>query len=284
MSRARRRPAGLAAALLGIALAGMAGVPLCAAPPHLVSLPAAIASDQAVELADGLATLLSSATGERFIVAAHDNSLDYLDDLEQGRFALVFEGPHVLGALARRGLLEPVAEFMHPLSYVVVVSTAETGIYQLADLAGKPLCGGAIPDLFAVSLLASIDNPTREPVILPAGDARHRVRRLLGGRCRAATLQTDRYLAMEEADGADELRVIHKSREMPGFGAGVSAALPVTLKQLIAEVLLSAEGRDTTRALAVTLVGTEAPLNGADFHRFVALASLMDPYLAPRHE
>ncbi len=286
MSEARRRrlASRRGAALIGLALTGLAWTTSGIAAPHLVSVPAAIGADEAAQLATDLADLLSSRTGETFAVANHDNALDYLDELQNGRFALVFEGPHVLGALARRGLLEPVAEFMHPLSFVVVVSTAQNGIYQLADLAGKPLCGGTIPDLFAMSLLATIDNPTREPVIVPAGDARHRVRRLLGGRCRAATLQTDRYLAMDQADGADDLRVIYKSREMPGFGAGVSVDLPPSLRQGIAGVLLSAEGRDATRALAVALFGTDAPLAGGRAGRFAALAPLMDPYLAPRSE
>ncbi len=264
--------------MLGIAATMLTVAAAHGATPHLVSLPAAIPADRVTELGGDLVELLSSRTGEPFALAVHDNTLTYLKDLAGGRFAVVFEGPHVLGALARRDLLAPVAEFNQGQSFVVVVPTAESGIYQLDDLAGKPLCAGEIPDLFALTLLDIVGNPSREPVIVPVAEPRNRVRRLLGGHCLAATLQTDRFLTLEQSDGADALRIIYKSRELPGFGVGVATDLPETTRRRIREVLLSANGRAATRALGAALSGGEAPLAESDANRYGAYAELMDTY------
>jgi hypothetical protein len=261
---------------LGFPLATLAW----AGAPLLVSLPLAIEAEQSESLSGDLVALLATQSGQTFAVARHDNALAYLRDLDAGRFAVVLEGPHVLAALARRGDMIPTAEFRRALSFVLVVPRVDNEIYQLGDLAGKPLCSGEIPDLFALQIAEAIDNPAREPTLVPMLDHRRRIRQLLGGQCRAASLQTTQLLALEPRDGADDLRIIYKSRDLPGFGIALSAALAPELRERITETLLSGPGRRATRALAVALFGDEAPLGSSDPQRLLPLAGLMDDYLA----
>lgn len=245
-----------------------------------LSLPVSIPADRAEDLSRDLLGVLSARSGERIALAGHANPLGYVHDLKSGRFDVVIEGPHVLAALAEHGDMVPVAEFKFTLSYVVVVPKHDTRTYEIHDLAGKPVCAGEMPDLFALELTANVGNPTREPVMIPVADYLRRMRFLLSGRCLAATLQTTRYLTLDEAEGADELRIIYKSDDLPGFGAAVSSRLEGDRRAAIASALTSAEASWAARGLAVALFGNAAPLAAVDPSRLRPLAGLMDAYFA----
>lgn len=270
MKRTPRWPARTALAVLGL-LSALAN----AEPPHLVSLPPAVSNPA---LAGILAETLASATGADFAAARHDNPLGYLDDLRKDRYAVVFEGPHVLGALARRQRLLPVAAYTGTQSFVVAVNHEDEATFALRDLAGQPVCVGGTPDLFAMELVAAIGNPSREPVLVPVTEPLRRVRRLLGGDCRALTLQTRHFLSLEQRDGGDRLRVIHQSASLPGYGVGLSPDLPPALREDIARALVSDDARGVTRAVGIALTGEEAVLRAGDGDAFTAYASVMDTF------
>lgn len=248
------------------------------ADPLLISLPASLDSDESTYMARDVVELLARRTGANFELARHDNALAYLRDLESDRFALVFDGPHVLAALAEGGAMRPVVEFRHALSYVVVVPSRDQRVYQLRDLAGKPVCTGSLPDLFALHLAANIGNPTREPVVVPEPDHLRRLRRLAAGHCHAATLQTSRFMALSEREGSEDIRIIYKSDTLPGIGAAVSLHLEQPVREAIVDALLSSEGVGATRAMSIGFLGTEAPLAAIGPDRLRPLAGLMDSY------
>lgn len=250
------------------------------AEPLVLSLPPFIEAERGATLMEDFLSLVAERTGAGFALARHDNAFSYMDNLEDGRFDLVFEGPHVLALLAEQGVATPLAEFRHTLSYVVVVPREDAPIYELRDLAGKPVCVGPSPDPFALELTASIGNPTREPVLVAVADHRRRIRQLLGGQCRAATLQTTRFLTLEDAEGADELRIIYKSADLPGFGAAVNTRVDGEVAGRIAAVLTSAEGAAALRALAVALFGDEAPMMPASAARLRELAARINTYVS----
>lgn len=250
------------------------------AEPLVVSLPPYIEGEHGATLMEDFLSLVSERAGAGFDLARHDNAFSYMDNLEDGRFDLVFEGPHILALLAERGEATPLAEFRHSLSYVVVVPREGSPIYELRDLAGKPVCVGPSPDPFALELTASIGNPTREPILVDVADHRRRIRQLLGGQCQAATLQTTRYLTLDDDEGADELRIIYKSADLPGFGAAVNARVDGELADRIAAVLVSAEGAAALRPLAVALFGDEAPMTPASAARLRELAARINAYVS----
>lgn len=248
---------------------------------YLVSIPPAIDADTAQALTADLLDLLNKNTGQLFLLAPASNPLSYMDNLQSGRFTVVFEGPHVLGALSALNLMQPVGIFSQNQSYVVVVSKRDNDIYQLSDLAGKPLCTGGIPDLYSLHLLGQIDNPSREPVLLPVADHRRRIRALINGQCQAATIQTTRYLTLDPADGFDDLRIIHQSSTLPGFGVAIANDLPDDLGANITATLTSGEGRRIARSLAIALTGDDAPLvamNDDRLETLIKLADLVDIY------
>ncbi len=267
-------------ARLALVLAGLLAALPAAAGPLLVSLPPGLDAEPLRRAADEFSDLLSRGLGMPFEAHVARNDFEYLRNLEQGRYAVLIAAPQVLAALDARAMAEPVAQFAGSNRFVVVVAADDESIYQLSDLAGATLCAGDMPDLYALKVNQAIANPTREPVLVPVGDAEARVRRLLSGHCVAATLHSDRFLALDDAAGRDRVRIIYQSPPLPQPGMAITTMIPEHALARARQIILSEVGGRILAPLARAFAATSGELQPPRRRALAPLAALMDGYLA----
>ncbi len=249
-----------------------------------ISFPSPVKQEQVDEFSRNLVTLLNRTGDEKFSAVGYTNPFSYLHALQNKPFAIVIDGPHVIGALAQRNLLESIALFDYRDSFMLLVRQDETSIYTLRDLAGIPVCTGGIPDLVTLQLLDRSKNPTREPIIVPVTDPHRKLRYLLGGKCRATALYSDHYFMLDKKDGVERLRIIYQSKTFPVLGVGIGKRLPKPLRRRLRKILLSTEGRDVLHDIGSALTGLEDKPKLSKPYNLKAFAKILNPYLVDNSE
>ncbi len=261
-----------------LALAWLTSGPLLAGQPLLVSLPPGL-GDATRQGAAAFAELLGRGTGREFAVHVARNSFEYLRDLEQRRYAVVIAGPHVLAALDAHDIAEPAGQFPGRSRFMVITTADNETIYQLSDLSGTTVCTGPTPDLAGLRLVQAIDNPTRDPVLVPVAEPGARVRRLLSGHCLAASIGSRRFLDLDAAEGRERLRIVYQSQALPQAGVAIALWIPEDVRDRASQIIRSDAAGRALQRVAMAFSADPGSLVTARRKALATLAPLLDGYL-----
>ncbi|HXH03831.1 MAG TPA: PhnD/SsuA/transferrin family substrate-binding protein [Candidatus Competibacteraceae bacterium] len=142
--------------------------------------------------------------------------LSYQRDLREGRYDLVFDGPHLVGWRLAHSDHEPLVRLPSPLRYHIVVRADDSRLRQLDDLVGHKVCALAPPELSALMLYDGFLNPARQPLQETFGGGFGAVfDGLRAGRCVAAVLLDNFYEHDLSAQDRAGLRILHTTPELP---------------------------------------------------------------------
>jgi len=219
-----------------------------------------------------LQTFFEAYTGEKFRIDV-GNELSLLRE-PLTNTGIIISAAHSLGALAKDKNVIPLAMFDDIAAFVVVVSGIDESIYQLSDLSGKSICSEQIPALFTLHLLFSIDNPNREPIILPLPTDERKLRQLAMGNCSAAVINIETYLKASAAN--ESLRIIFQSRTMPTYGIGINSSLPSPLKNRLEQIIFSKEANSLLQSFIVPLTGAPGQIIKPDLKRLKSLSAVLE--------
>jgi ABC-type phosphate/phosphonate transport system substrate-binding protein len=193
-----------------------------------------------------IADFLSKITGQPVKYRYPQDWLIYQSEMQRDIYDIVFDGPHFLSWRVANLQHTPLVKLPGALEFVVVVAKDANTIKTLNNLAGRPMCAHAPPNLATLTVMHEFPNPSRQPVLIDTKGFPAALKGVISGKCVAGILQAKMY---KELDTQREAKVIFKSRPMPNQAFSSSRRITPGMQRTIASALLSPEGQTATAKL-----------------------------------
>ena len=198
-------------------------------------------AEKASKLYGPLAEQLSSVIGERVIYEQPSGWFDYARNMRDGKYDIVFDGPHFAAWRVKNLKHIPVATLPGNLNFMLVTHRNADSISSMRDLTGKKICGLLSPNLGTNLIFDSFDNPVLQPIIYEVKGGMKQVYKSFKNRkCDAAILRDAAYMRLPEKERS-RLKIIMKTRPMPNQTITVSTRLKNNAQKL-ATFLVSRDG------------------------------------------
>jgi ABC-type phosphate/phosphonate transport system substrate-binding protein len=171
------------------------------------------------------------------------NWTNYTKDMHEGKFDIVFDGPHFAAWRIKHLKHKAVAKLPGNLTFVIFTDRNSHKINKLRDLIGKNICGLPSPNLATMSAFSMYNNPVIQPyVYFVKGGPPMVYKSFKEGKCIAAVIRDQYFLKKVPADEREKLKIIGKSRPYPNQTFTVSTRLTPEQVQRIKTSLTSPEG------------------------------------------
>ncbi|MFV1997215.1 MAG: phosphate/phosphite/phosphonate ABC transporter substrate-binding protein [Acidiferrobacterales bacterium] len=209
---------GLVAAFINLG----ATVPAAAAvQEYIFSAPPRGAPGKEAKVYGPIATYLSRVTGKKIVYKHPGNWLNYQNDMQQGRYDLVFDGPHFIGWRISKTQHQPLAKLPGSLAFVVFVKNDNKYVERVGDLAGRTICGLAPPNLATLTMYNQFLNPARQPLVIEVKSFPVDYKWVQSGKCVAGVMRDKAFNKLQKKHG-NLARVVWSSRGTAnqGFTAG----------------------------------------------------------------
>lgn len=197
-----------------------------------------------------LAEHLSHLLGERVIYRHPSSWRNYQSEMTQGRYDIVFDGPHFAAWRIDTQAAQPLVKLPGELRFVLVTPKNKKQLNTLDDLVGVRICTLPTPNLGALILYSLFPNPARQPAFVPAiGSFADVAERLLAGKCEAAILREPFFKHRLAPELRSQLRVMQTSKALTNQGITVSARVGPQARRRILESLTRGEGIKVCRPI-----------------------------------
>jgi len=180
--------------ILSIVVAGgllaIAPVPVMSADALVFSAPPRDDKETETRIYGPIAQHISKSIGREVVYRFPGNWLTYQNEMRKGSYDIVFDGPAFISWRILKLGHEPVAKLPGKLGFVAVVRNDNAAVQSLKQLAGRPVCALAPPNLATLSFQSQYDNPARQPLIVEVQSFEDGYKNMLQGqRCTAAVLR-----------------------------------------------------------------------------------------------
>jgi len=196
---------------------------------------------------------ISEAIGEQIIIDAPKNFQEYTKKMREGKYDLIFDGPHFIKWRIEKQNHVVIAKQPGELHFVIVVKKG-AGFRKLRDLWGRRVCSPAVPHLGTLTLLKLYDNPLREPQIVSVQSFKHALQCLKQGKGSAALVR-DKYWLKTKVDKSDLELMYYTRRKMPARGLTVNHRVSKAAQLKITQALTSKKGRKFSEKAFSTIGG-----------------------------
>ncbi len=216
--------------------------------------------------ADGQATYgpiaeyLSGRLGRRVVYRHSRDWLSYIQHIQHDGYDLVFDGPHFVGyRMAKFGHV-PLVRLPGSLDFVVIARRDNRQVVELKDLAGRPVCGHAPPNLATLTLQAQFPNLSRQPRILETRGFKNAFLGVIKRRCDAAPIPTRVYAKLDRGANGGQTRILYQSAPLPHQAFTAGRRVTPEEQEKIAAALLAPEAATPTERLRARFAGGKALL------------------------
>jgi ABC-type phosphate/phosphonate transport system substrate-binding protein len=167
--------------------------------------------------------------------------------MTQGKFDIVFDGPHFNGWRMDNLDHTPLVKLPEDFIFVVIVKADNKSIQNIKQLAGRRICAHAPPNLGTLTLLNQFDNPARQPQISTVKGWDKSFNSLMTDKCVATVVPLKN---MEKLDKGRHLaRILYQSPAMPNQAISAGPRIPQDTQEKIRQALLSENGKAVTAKL-----------------------------------
>lgn len=226
--------------MVAAGLCALQGMPAIAA-DYVFTAPPRDAGGDESEVYKPVADYLSAVTGKRIVYRYVDNWLTYQDKMRKGEYDVVFDGPHFLSWRVAKLQHEPIAKLPGKLVFATIAKKENDKINAMKDLAGRPVCGLAPPNLATLTMSAQFDNPSRQPLIREVKSFKEAYEGVVNGKCLAASLPMGAMKNLDQKNQA--VKVIYQSDGVPNQGFSAGARFTADDKAKMAAALLVPEAK-----------------------------------------
>lgn len=199
-----------------------------------------------------LVDYLSQTIHKKIILKPARNFQEYTKNMREGRYDLIFDGPHFINWRIQKQHHVVVAKQPGELHFAIIVKK-NSSISQLRDLWAVPVCSPAVPHLGTLTLLEIYSNPIREPTIIPVQSFKHALQCLRDDRAVAALVRDKYWFKKADKRGLKVLFITKK--KMPARGLSVGQRVNKSLQRKITTALTSKEGRAFSEKAFSTIGG-----------------------------
>ncbi|WP_455212243.1 phosphate/phosphite/phosphonate ABC transporter substrate-binding protein [Kaarinaea lacus] len=204
--------------------------------------------DTAKELYEPIAAKLSSILGENVIFEAPDGWADYAKNMRDGRYDIVFDGPHFAAWRLKNLNHVPVAALPGTLDFYIIARNDDDFIKTTRSLVGQKICAMPSPHLSTDLIYDLFPNPVLLPVIYEVkGGILQGYKAFKEGKCRATIIRAEQFHRLPEID-QKSLKIVTKTRSLPNQTVTVSQRLQNNASQ-IAGFFTSQDGSLTAEKL-----------------------------------
>lgn len=194
-----------------------------------------------------IANYLSKVLQRKIEYRHPGNWLSYSADMRNGKYDLVFDGPHFVSWRVNRLQHTPVVKIPGGFVFRFVAERNNTKITKVDDLVGKRVCGHAPPNQGTLRLYNEFQNPMRLPILVTEKGWRNIYKSMLNGRCDAAILPEKIYKQVDPK--YDQSKTLFTSNPVPGQAITVGQKFNRVEIIKMRKALLSREGKQATTAL-----------------------------------
>jgi len=202
-----------------------------------------------------IADFLSAKTGHTFVYKHPDNWLSYMKEMRMGEYDLAFDGPHFVSWRVAALQHTPLVRLPGKLVFVVISRKDNAKVTKLQDLAGKPICGHAPPNLATLTMQDQFQNPTRQPRVEVVRGFKNVYNAMVAGKCDAAVIPAKVYNKLNKKDEQKQTQVLFRSTGLPHQAISASPKIPDDVQQNMRAALLSPEGIAATENLRKRFAG-----------------------------
>jgi len=224
-----------------------------AEPPALIfSTPPTQSVEVTLKNYQPLVDYLSKGIHQKIILEPAASFQEYTKKMREGRYDMIFDGPHFINWRLRNQHHVVVAKQPGELHFAIIVKE-NSRFSKLRDIWALPVCSPAVPHLGTLTLLELYSNPVREPLIVPVQSFKHALECLRDGRAVAALVRDKYWYKKANQDG---LRVMHiTKRKMPARGLTVNRRVSKEAQLIITKMLTSEKGRRFSEEAFSTIGG-----------------------------
>jgi len=257
--------------LLAFALAISPAAVSAAGKIYVFSAPPRGTEGQEREVYEPIARYLSKATGEHIVYKYPDNWLNYQNQMQQGKYDLVFDGPHFIGWRIDKVGHQPLAKLPGYLAFVVM---AKNDDMKLDGLAGHRVCGLAPPNLATLTMYKQFPNPMRQPQVKEVKSFAMAYRDVMDQKCDAAVMRDKMYQKLT-AKAETKGKVIWSSKSISNQGFSAGPRFSAQAKQKITTALLSADAQEPMAKFFDRFSKNNKKLVNATAEEYAGLGSLL---------
>ncbi len=193
-----------------------------------------------------IARFLSRVANHKVVFREPGNWLTYSQAMTEGKYDIIFDGPHFTSWRDRYLGDTPLVRLPEPFVFAVVVRRGER-YTRLSQLAGRPVCANSPPNLGTLSLLSRFSYITRQPYLVVVHGWPASYKGLMDKRCKATVLPVANLKLYEK--GARTVRVLYRTPVYPNQAISAGPRIPAAVQARIRAALLSPAGQAVTRRL-----------------------------------
>ncbi|MCG6873232.1 MAG: phosphate/phosphite/phosphonate ABC transporter substrate-binding protein [Gammaproteobacteria bacterium] len=221
-----------------------------------------------------IASYLSAQLGRKVVYEHSRNWLHYIDQLRADHYDLVFDGPHFISWRMQRHGHTPLVRLTGGLSFVVLARADDQRVTEMSQLAGRPVCGHAPPNLATLTMQAQFPNVSREPIVREMRGFNNIFKAVLDGKCIAGVVPLGVYRKLNTGEAEGRLRVLFQSPPVAHQGITASSRVSVDEQERIRTSLLAEESQEATKALRDRF-GRGKPFQSASVEEYAGLSVLL---------
>jgi len=197
-----------------------------------LSAPPRESKDNGEKIYGPIATKLSEILGEKVTYEHAGTWAAYTKNMRDGRYDIMFDGPHFVGWRHRHLNHTPVAKLPGDLEFYVVVHSDDNRINKARQLIGKKICAMPSPNLATDMVYSLFDNPVLQPTIYEVkGGLPKAYEAFLKGACDATIFRSNQFEKLPKEE-REKLKIVVKTQPLPNQTFSVSQKLTPQLQKL----------------------------------------------------
>jgi len=200
------------------------------------------------EIYGPIADKLSELLGEKVVYEHAETWAAYTKNMRDGRYDIVFDGPHFVGWRHRHLEHTPVAKLPGDLEFYIVAKSDNPRINSKRQLIGKKICAMPSPNLATDLVYSLFSNPVLQPTIYEIKGGLHQAyQAFLKGDCDATLFRSNQFNKLSESERS-KLKIVVKTDPMPNQTFSISKRL-LSKRQQITTFFRSDAGKQAGDAL-----------------------------------
>lgn len=232
-------------------------------------------AQKGLELYGPIADKLSEVIGKKVVYKQPKSWAEYANNMRDGKYDIVFDGPHFVAWRQKNLKHEPIASLPGSLQFYIVTKKNNSSINKKRDLIGKKICGMPSPHLATDLTYDLFKNPVLQPDIYEVrGGQRKSLQAFKEGKCEATIFRTTLYKRLSKEE-KEKLKIVAKTRRLPNQTISVSQRLHKNANA-IAQFLVSKEGAITADSLLTRYSKKKKTFIKASPKKFVEASDILE--------
>lgn len=201
--------------------------------------------EEAARIYQPIADYMSKTIGKKIVFKYPRTWGVYRTEMINGRYDIVFDGPHFNGYRAEKLKHNILVKFPEAREFAVIVRKDEK-LANTQELAGRTFCAPSPPNLAALVALAQFDNATRQPVLVPSKGWAAVYEGVISGKCMGGVLPVGNLNALDKSSA---VKVVFKSPAVPEQAFSAGPRLTPTEQAKLVAALTAPEAAGPTEKL-----------------------------------